>query len=81
MTPHEQNGRIKMTWGQVVWAVSMFLMLAGMWSRMEVRMALIENKLEGKANVADVDHCRTLINAHLGIAPPAEASTTMRREP
>lgn len=71
MTPHETNGRIKMTWGQVVWAISMFLMLAGMWTRMEVRMALIETKLEGKASVTEVDHCRSLINAHIGTAQAA----------
>jgi hypothetical protein len=76
VTPHETNGRIKLTWAQIVWAVSMFIMLAGMWGRMEVRTALIEAKLEGKASVADVEKVSNQLRFHVSgvrFAPDAQA--------
>lgn len=63
MTPHETNGRIKMTWPQLVWGISMLLMLAGMWTRMEVRMALIEAGLCTKAEKSTVDALLLRMNA------------------
>ena len=61
MTPHDQNGRIKMTWAQFAWGITMLLMIAGMWSRMETRMALLEVAISSKASTAEVSDLRARI--------------------
>ncbi len=79
MTPHETNGRLKLTWAQVVWVVSMFLMLAGMWARMEVRFALLEATVQRKADSSEVEQIRHDLVMHARgdrrLVPEAEAGT------
>jgi hypothetical protein len=74
----DENGRLKLTWAQVVWGITMLLGLAGMWTRMEVRLALIEVAVAGKAQASDVEQLRRDLRQHIGgviVTPDAEAAT------
>lgn len=38
MTKPDTNGRIKLSWAQVAWAVGMMLMLGGAWADLRVQL-------------------------------------------
>ena len=42
----ETNGRIKLSWTQIAWAVGMIVAVLGTWADLRVNMARIEGKLE-----------------------------------
>jgi len=73
MSKTEANGRIKLTWAQIVWGLTTFGMLAGLWTRMEVRTALILVSLGAKADTSEVRNIDRDLREHLRWVPAARA--------
>ena len=45
----DQNGRIRLSWAQIAWAVAMIIAILGTWADLRVQMARVEGKLERHA--------------------------------
>lgn len=52
MTPAEQNGRMKLSWGQITFSIGLLVAVLAAWGDLRVSIARIETKLEG--NVARI---------------------------
>jgi hypothetical protein len=75
VTPtHETNGRIKLTWQQFVWGVTVLVMLVGMWTRMEMNNALILVTLGTKADTTEVRHIDRDFREFMRVVQSAQAA-------
>lgn len=46
----ETNGRIRMSWAQIAWSVSMMLMIGGAWADLRVKLEHVGTVVEGNTS-------------------------------
>lgn len=76
----DENGRIKLTWPQTVWAITILVLMATGWARMEYRMSALETTLSERVYTkADIDRMKYMRDRDLELIRLEVEAKTARR--
>jgi hypothetical protein len=69
----ETNGRIRLSWPQIVWATATLAAVVGAWADMRSQMALLRQEMGLRVQQSEADHARMWIaidDAKASTRPP-----------